>query len=508
MDQDELEDQMLLTLLREHLMSVKESLGDLAQALNIPLDLLDGKSEAIVVFSILICVLCWLVKSQSFSKIHKYLLLNADGSLLMDSTVWEHQERNVVVCSVQGRRPTMEDRFILCSIPVVDGKSVKIASVLDGHGGQFAVDYVKKHFLANLTQKIKLLKALASQSLSNKEKLACLEKSRGDKIVTKPLLKFLKLSEADFKELCPKGKVQLEEMAKPKLSASAKKEPASNVSSGPIMSSRVKALEEVPTLKNHPIESVLTLNTSSPGLSKKKTSSSSACNSNAIIPKPKSNSKSNSRKPPMRRDLSELLLPEGQIAYDLLLKEEIAHVDIQLMQEGRKRFQIGGTTLLFSIMDQDQLWVANVGDSRGILVNTKGEVTPLSYDHKPCQEKEKKRIEENGGYVEMNGVWRVQGILATSRALGDFPLKDKNLITCEPDVMKFKLRGSNPSFAVLASDGLWDTHTNEGVAHYVRKRLKKGRSPKDVARSLVEDAMDKDSLDNITVLLMDLKKYV
>lgn len=142
MDQDELEDQMLLTLLSEHLMTVRESLRDLAQALNISSDLMDGKSEAIVVFSILFCVLCWLVKSQSFGKIHKYLLLNTDGSLLMDSIVWEHQERNVVVCSVQGRRPSMEDRFIVCSIPVADSKTVKVVSVLDGHGGQVSCGIV------------------------------------------------------------------------------------------------------------------------------------------------------------------------------------------------------------------------------------------------------------------------------------------------------------------------------------------------------------------------------
>ena len=47
----------------------------------------------------------------------------------------------------------------------------------------------------------------------------------------------------------------------------------------------------------------------------------------------------------------------------------------------------------------------------------------MSYDHKPCQLKEKKRIQEAGGFVAMNGVWRVMGVLATSRALGDYPLK-------------------------------------------------------------------------------------
>ena len=53
----------------------------------------------------------------------------------------------------------------------------------------------------------------------------------------------------------------------------------------------------------------------------------------------------------------------------------------------------------------------------------------MSYDHKPCQLKEKKRIQEAGGFVAMNGVWRVMGVLATSRALGDYPLKVMIVVT-------------------------------------------------------------------------------
>ena len=65
------------------------------------------------------------------------------------------------------------------------------------------------------------------------------------------------------------------------------------------------------------------------------------------------------------------------------------------------------------------------------------------------QLKEKKRVEEAGGYVSLNGVWRVQGVLATSRALGDYPLKDQKVIVCEPDILSFQLNKNPPDFAIL-----------------------------------------------------------
>lgn len=49
-----------------------------------------------------------------------------------------------------------------------------------------------------------------------------------------------------------------------------------------------------------------------------------------------------------------------------------------------------------------------------------GAVQPLSYDHKPNNELETKRIEAAGGWVMFN---RVNGNLALSRALGDYIFK-------------------------------------------------------------------------------------
>ncbi len=67
------------------------------------------------------------------------------------------------------------------------------------------------------------------------------------------------------------------------------------------------------------------------------------------------------------------------------------------------------------------------GDSRSVLCRG-GEAVPLSQDHKPNMAGERARIEGAGGRVSIG---RVNGDLAVSRALGDFPFKcNKSLVWC------------------------------------------------------------------------------
>lgn len=59
-----------------------------------------------------------------------------------------------------------------------------------------------------------------------------------------------------------------------------------------------------------------------------------------------------------------------------------------------------------------------------------------------------------GGYVEFHrGAWRVHGILAVSRSIGNAHLK--NWVLAEPDT-KILHFTSDMEFLVLASDGFWD----------------------------------------------------
>ena len=66
-----------------------------------------------------------------------------------------------------------------------------------------------------------------------------------------------------------------------------------------------------------------------------------------------------------------------------------------------------------------EIYCANAGDSRTVM-SEKGNAVDLSKDHKPELPEERSRIIKAGGDV-MDG--RVNGMLALSRAMGDFDYK-------------------------------------------------------------------------------------
>jgi len=76
------------------------------------------------------------------------------------------------------------------------------------------------------------------------------------------------------------------------------------------------------------------------------------------------------------------------------------------------------------LLTPDTLYCANSGDSRACLCLKNGKVIELSWDHKPENDIETKRIKAAGGFIEDG---RVQGIIAVSRAIGDWEYKNPAL---------------------------------------------------------------------------------
>lgn len=161
--------------------------------------------------------------------------------------------------------------------------------------------------------------------------------------------------------------------------------------------------------------------------------------------------------------------------------------------------QSQGCTAVVCCVNQDQIIVANAGDSRAVLCRG-GRAVPLSQDHKPTLRSEIDRIKNAGGVVvnvgPESGGARVMGDLNLSRSLGDLRHKqDKSLtageqiITSKPDVRTLP-RSPNDEFLVLACDGIWDVLSNESCCNFIRQRLDGITHTSSSLSQLLEDMLD------------------
>ncbi|KAL6629831.1 hypothetical protein ACP70R_029596 [Stipagrostis hirtigluma subsp. patula] len=176
------------------------------------------------------------------------------------------------------------------------------------------------------------------------------------------------------------------------------------------------------------------------------------------------------------------------------IAETYNHTDTEFLKADSSQTRDAGSTASTAIILGDRLLVANVGDSRAV-ISKGGEAIAVSKDHKPDQSDERQRIEDAGGFVMWAGTWRVGGVLAVSRAFGDKLLKQ--YVVADPDI-KEEVVDSSLEFLILASDGLWDVVSNEEAVAMVKPI----QNPEEAAKRLLQEAYQRGSSDNITVVIV------
>ena len=171
-----------------------------------------------------------------------------------------------------------------------------------------------------------------------------------------------------------------------------------------------------------------------------------------------------------------------------------------------------GSTAVVAVVSSNHIVVSNCGDSRAVIGRVGGAV-PLSVDHKPDRADELKRIQEAGGRVIYWDGPRVLGVLAMSRAIGDNYLKP--YVISEPEVTITE-RTDDDECLILASDGLWDVVSNETACNIARmclngttpgvNRESSNKACSDAAILLTKMALARHSADNVSVVVVDLRR--
>jgi len=188
-----------------------------------------------------------------------------------------------------------------------------------------------------------------------------------------------------------------------------------------------------------------------------------------------------------------------------------AAASLQLLEEEGD----SGTTACIVMLTPSWVVCANAGDSRAVISRRGNKAVPLSYDHKPDDEPEERRIRDAGGYVAGG---RVEGDLAVSRGLGDFRFKNMAVVmsaplfgvkeeeeketaggaaastnnTSEsqqrnnsmepgdqkvspiPDIIVQTRNPSQDEFIIVACDGIWDVQTNYEAVKSVAEMFQEG----------------------------------
>ncbi|KNA15680.1 hypothetical protein SOVF_096010 [Spinacia oleracea] len=173
-----------------------------------------------------------------------------------------------------------------------------------------------------------------------------------------------------------------------------------------------------------------------------------------------------------------------------------------------------GSCCLMGAIANNELFVANLGDSRAVLgrrvsVRKKEEVVAerLSTDHNVSEVEVRREVEalhpdDSHIVVYTRGVWRIKGIIQVSRSIGDVYLKKPEFsrdpvyqqfvnaislkrpaMTAEPSILRRKIQPED-KFLIFASDGLWEQLSDQAVVEIVSNNSRSG-----IAKRLVRAAL-------------------
>lgn len=160
---------------------------------------------------------------------------------------------------------------------------------------------------------------------------------------------------------------------------------------------------------------------------------------------------------------------------------------------------ISGTTATTSIIIGNHLWVANVGDSRTVLVKN-GQAIQLSEEAKASIKKYEREIYLRGGHTRHGRVVNNTGSLDMARSIGDI---EQSSVSALPTIRKFDLEAlKGKEFQiVLGCDGLWDV-VNPQIA---AKICCDNTSITEMAHALKDLAFANGTADNVTVMIIRRK---
>ncbi len=194
----------------------------------------------------------------------------------------------------------------------------------------------------------------------------------------------------------------------------------------------------------------------------------------------------------IKHALYDVLTPEiissEIVDYNDALYEAITYANTEIFEQALENTEYAGmgTTLVMCLIQNNNVLIANVGDSR-MYVNNDNTIKQLTTDHSLVQE-----MVDNGYLSEEEAYSAVSRNLIT-RALG---------ISEEVDVDLIEHEIQRGDVFLLCSDGLSDLVLDEEISAILKENI---GDLNEAARLLVAAANAKGGKDNISVILMTMR---
>ncbi|CDW84010.1 protein phosphatase 2c containing protein [Stylonychia lemnae] len=191
-------------------------------------------------------------------------------------------------------------------------------------------------------------------------------------------------------------------------------------------------------------------------------------------------------------------------------KAEKKFMEINYNPENDEVIDKSGSCAITVLIIGDVCFAANVGDSRALLSGTGGQkIYPLSRDHKPSDENERKRIIEAGGQIYQLSVCRTFGdIDAKIEKRGGNP----NVVVAIPEIKSFRITDEH-DFIVIASDGIFDKLSNQESIECVWNSVRDVKSQNVHQQAglgveyIIKNALLRRTLDNVTVVVVAFENF-
>lgn len=162
---------------------------------------------------------------------------------------------------------------------------------------------------------------------------------------------------------------------------------------------------------------------------------------------------------------------------------------------------VGNTASVVIINNNKEIYCANVGDSKCVLIKKNKTIITLTTEHTCSNVNEVNRVRNSKGIVFQG---RVFGKLVLTRSIGDKEMKNYGIIAT-PSINKVVINNNEDLCIIMGSDGIWDVLNDEKIIDIIFNNNNINvSSAQQLSQDIIDRALKEGTGDNVTCIVIKL----